>query len=136
MRVIEIPDIRSKANSDTDKAVEEYPMLSDEDQEHLINAHTVPCRRYKETAEYADGRTDTVGYKLCCEMHGWCGLSGWYIFLIVVACLVVVGAAGAALWFCYLNRFFGGKEEKDEEKKEDYSNTEDIGSVEISVATY
>uniref|UniRef100_A0A1I7TGU7 Uncharacterized protein n=2 Tax=Caenorhabditis tropicalis TaxID=1561998 RepID=A0A1I7TGU7_9PELO len=129
-------DTREKANSYHDSMVKAYPSSTGEVKEHRDNMDIVPCRRYKKSREYADGRTDTVGYKLCCEMHGWCGLSGWYIFLIIVCCLIVLAIGGALLWFCYLNRFFGGKEKEDEEKKEDYSNTEDVGSVEISVATY
>uniref|UniRef100_A0A1I7TGU9 CX domain-containing protein n=2 Tax=Caenorhabditis tropicalis TaxID=1561998 RepID=A0A1I7TGU9_9PELO len=133
---VEFKYMESKASDNIRSAVKNYPDWPADFQEHQQNMYKVPCRYYYKTKSYDNGATDTTGYKLCCEMLGWCGMSGWYIFLIVVACLVVLAAAGAALWFFYLNRFFGGKEEKDEEKKEDYSNTEDIGSVEISVATY
>uniref|UniRef100_A0A1I7TGU4 Uncharacterized protein n=1 Tax=Caenorhabditis tropicalis TaxID=1561998 RepID=A0A1I7TGU4_9PELO len=112
-----------------------YNAASSEEQSHIENFMKPPCDKYYETDSYKNGEEDTYGYGVCCDVTGFCGgLSGWTIFLIIVIVLGVLASAGAALWFFYLNRFFGGKE--DEEKKEDYSNTEDIGSVEISVATY
>uniref|UniRef100_A0A1I7TGV2 Uncharacterized protein n=1 Tax=Caenorhabditis tropicalis TaxID=1561998 RepID=A0A1I7TGV2_9PELO len=90
----------------------------------------VPCRHYFESVSYTSGNRSTVGYKYCCDMHGWCGLSGWYIFLIIVYCLIVLAIGGAAFWFFFLKRKFGGKEEVEE--RTETNGTEDI---QISIET-
>uniref|UniRef100_A0A1I7TGU3 Uncharacterized protein n=1 Tax=Caenorhabditis tropicalis TaxID=1561998 RepID=A0A1I7TGU3_9PELO len=116
--------------------LKEYNERSSLEQQDFGNRAQAPCDQYFDSDSYQNGEKDTWGYAVCCDVLGLCGMSGWLIFLIILIVLGVLASAGTALWFFYLKRFFGGKEEKDEEKKEDYSNTEDIGSVEISVATY
>uniref|UniRef100_A0A1I7TGU8 Uncharacterized protein n=1 Tax=Caenorhabditis tropicalis TaxID=1561998 RepID=A0A1I7TGU8_9PELO len=129
--------LRSKpSEADVKQLYNEYNEASSLKQKDFSNLYEPHCDNYFETDSYKNGEEDTWGYAICCETLGFCGMSGWLIFLIIVIVLGVLASAGAALWFFYLNRFFGGKEEEEEEKKEDYSNTEDIGSVEISVATY
>uniref|UniRef100_A0A1I7TGU2 CX domain-containing protein n=1 Tax=Caenorhabditis tropicalis TaxID=1561998 RepID=A0A1I7TGU2_9PELO len=92
------------------------------------------CDEYYKTDSYKDGKEDTLGYGLCCEILDLCPMKGWVIVLIICVIVGVLcsSSSSAGFFFFYWNRKRGGKEEKKEE-----SNSEKIESddVQISIET-
>ncbi|EFO96280.1 hypothetical protein CRE_14710 [Caenorhabditis remanei] len=116
-----------------------YNELSSKEQNELYSLFDASCNTYLDSKSYNSGKTETIGYLLCCEDFGMCGtstsrpLQGWVIILIILIVLLCLAGAAAAFWFFYYKRKMGGRdEEKEIESTADTANT----GHDISVETY
>ncbi|EFO96314.1 hypothetical protein CRE_14594 [Caenorhabditis remanei] len=119
--------------SEIEQGKKNYNKLSSEKQQEAYDHLKPHCDKYFKTDSYKNGKKDSYGYGICCDILGMCGMSGWLIFLIIVIVLLCLAGAAAAFWFFYYKRKMGGRdEEKEIESTVDTANT----GHDISVETY
>ncbi|KAF1767808.1 hypothetical protein GCK72_007767 [Caenorhabditis remanei] len=68
--------IRPLSAAEMERGKKFYNELSSKEQNELYSLFDASCNTYLDSKSYNSGKTETIGYLLCCEDFGMCGTSG------------------------------------------------------------